>query len=193
MKIGYAVQGATDRAFLRGLGQRWCPDAELVEGAFRGSTGLALRRELAKICEDLLHHKQCSAVIILSDSDSQNWRDVHRSEVAKLPQERKALVVYGIADRNIECWLCADSAYVATKADCTVDSLKVDDPKTVFERAMGVSRDDRKEDSIIALVVEAPVDVLKTWYATSESFEHFYKQLRAVGTQLKCAGIENLQ
>ena len=37
MKIGYCVQGTTDEAFVRGLVQRWCPEAELAPGKFRGS------------------------------------------------------------------------------------------------------------------------------------------------------------
>ena len=36
MKIAYCVEGTTDRAILRGLRDRWCPQAELVEGRFRG-------------------------------------------------------------------------------------------------------------------------------------------------------------
>lgn len=36
MSIGYSVEGATDRAFLKGLRRRWCPGAALIEGSFRG-------------------------------------------------------------------------------------------------------------------------------------------------------------
>jgi len=45
MKIGYSVEGSTDRAVIRGLRRRWCPEAELIEGKVRGSTRLSLRRE----------------------------------------------------------------------------------------------------------------------------------------------------
>ena len=39
MRIGYYVQGAMDESVVRGLAKRWCPDAELAEGRFRGSSG----------------------------------------------------------------------------------------------------------------------------------------------------------
>ena len=37
MKIGYVVEGSTDEAFLVGIRNRWCPDAELIRLEFRGS------------------------------------------------------------------------------------------------------------------------------------------------------------
>jgi hypothetical protein len=46
MKIGYSVEGSTDRAVLKGLQRRWCPSAELLEGRFRGTTGQSARREI---------------------------------------------------------------------------------------------------------------------------------------------------
>ncbi len=50
MKIGYCVEGSTDRGFVKGLTDRWCPQAEFIEGRFRGSTGLRLRAEIPQIC-----------------------------------------------------------------------------------------------------------------------------------------------
>ena len=44
MKIGYCVQGDVDEAIVRGLAERWCPDAELAEGRFRGSSRGSFRR-----------------------------------------------------------------------------------------------------------------------------------------------------
>ncbi|HNQ21727.1 MAG TPA: hypothetical protein PKK06_01385 [Phycisphaerae bacterium] len=191
MKIGYAVQGSTDRAFLRGLRDRWCSGAELVEGAFRGSTGLSLRRELAKICDDLFKHKGCEVIVFLSDADTGEWRDVQRNEVAKLPDRIRAFVVYGMADRNIECWLCGDPQYIASKTGRAVAAFRAENPKGAFESAMGITRDDKKEDEIASLVSEAPPAVLKTWYG-QRSFKDFFDQLWAVGRQRGCE-IENLR
>ena len=47
MKIGYYVQGDTDEAVVWGLAKRWCPDAELAEGRFRGASKESFRREIA--------------------------------------------------------------------------------------------------------------------------------------------------
>lgn len=55
MSIGYSVEGATDRAFLEGLRKRWYPDAVLIEGSFRGASGISLRRDIPRICRELSH------------------------------------------------------------------------------------------------------------------------------------------
>jgi len=138
MRIGYAVQGSTDRAFLHGLNERWCKDAEMVEGAFRGSTGLSLRRELAKICDELFWQKGCDVIVFLSDADDANWREIQRREVSKLPDSIRPFAVYGMADRNIECWLCADAGYLAERTGREAEDFAVDEPKGVFESAMHI-------------------------------------------------------
>ncbi|MCK4659705.1 MAG: hypothetical protein KAV82_09320 [Phycisphaerae bacterium] len=192
MRIGYAVQGSTDRAFLHGLKERWCKDAEMVEGAFRGSTGLSLRRELAKICDDLFCRKGCDVIVFLSDADEANWRDIQRQEIGKVPDPIKPVVVYGMADRNIECWLCADARYIAERTGRAAEDFAVDDPKGAFESAMHVSRDDKRESEIAQLVREACANVLQQWLRNSRSFKNFYDQLLAMSKQRDCV-IENLR
>ena len=192
MRIGYAVQGSTDRAFLYGLKDRWCEDAEMVEGAFRGSTGLSLRRELTKICNELFWHKACDVIVFLSDADEVNWREIQRREVNKLPDSIRPFAVYGMADRNIECWLCADARYIAERTERAAEDFAVADPKGAFESAMHISRDDRRETEIAELVREAGANVLRRWLEKNRSFEDFYDQLRAVSRQRGCV-IENLR
>jgi len=192
MRIGYAVQGSTDRAFLRGLKERWCVDAEMVEGAFRGSTGLSLRRELAKICDYLFWQKSCDVIVILSDADETNWREIQRREVGKLPDSIEPFAVYGMADRNVECWLCADARYIAKETGRAAEDFAVADPKGAFESAMDISRDDKRESKIAEVVREARPDVLQHWLGNSPSFKDFYNQLRTVSKQRECA-IENLR
>jgi len=188
MKIGFAVQGSTDRAFLHGLQRRWCRDVELLPGPFRGSTGLSLRRELAKICRDF-RLKGCDILVFLSDADVPDWRGVQRAEVGRLPQEMRGLAVYGMADRNIECWLCADPHYAAQETGRDAKEFQVDDPKGAFEAAMGITRDDKREEEIAQYVAKAP---LARWLENSRSFEDFYDQLWGVSKQKGCA-IENLR
>ncbi len=97
-----------------------------------------------------------------------------------------------MADRNIECWLCADSHYIAKETGREAVDFDVDDPKDAFESAMDISRDDKQESKIAAFVGDAPVTVLKRWAQNSKSFEDFYDQLRAVSGQRECV-IENLR
>ena len=187
MKIGYSVEGGTDRALLHGLRQRWCTGAELVEGRFRGSTGESLRREYAKICEEFAF-KSVDVMVFLTDANDQDWRDVQRKERSKFPSERLPLAVHGVAQRNVECWICANPEYVANKLGIHADALRVANPKGCFESAMGIDRDDRKEEAISDLVKEAP---LQSWLR-NRSFEDFYKQVRDQSQRLLCQ-IENIR
>jgi hypothetical protein len=182
VKIGYSVEGSTDRAFLRGLQKRWCPAAELIEGQFRGTSRLSLRREYAKICEELVL-KGAGAMVFLTDGDCENWRDVQRNERAHFPEERRSMVVHGVPDRNIECWICADAGFVADDLRTVrPEELRVPDPKGRFESALGIERGDRKEMEIEGLVMRAP---LRAWLR-NPSFEDFYDQVRALSQRLGC-------
>lgn len=187
MKIGYSVQGSTDRALLYGLAQRWCPRAELVEGHFRGRTRESLRREYAKICDEFVF-KAADVMVFLTDADDRNWRDVQRDDREKFPQERLSLAIHGVADRNIECWICANHEYVAERLGIPADELHLADPKGRFETAMGIDRDDRKESAISDLVKDAP---LRSWLR-NPSFEDFYEQVRDLSQRLGCE-IENIR
>jgi hypothetical protein len=161
---------------------------ELLPGRCRGSTKLSLRRELARICHEL-RLKGCDILVFLSDPDVGEWRDVQRAEVGKLPHEMRGLVVYGMADRNIECWLCADPQYAAQETGRDAKDFQIDDPKGAFEAAMGITRDDKREEAIAQYVAKAP---LGRWLKNSRSFEDFFDQLWRASKQKGCA-IENLR
>lgn len=187
MKIGYSVQGSTDRAFLMGLQERWCPDAEVVQGPFRGVTGYSLRREYTKICDEFAF-KSVDVMVFLTDADDKEWRQVKKNERSCFPQERLALAIHGVADRNIECWLCADPDYIAQRLGIPAEEVRVADPKGRFESAIGIDRSDRKEGEITDLVKEAP---LRSWLR-NPSFEDFYEQALKM-SQLRGCKIENIR
>jgi len=111
MSIGYSVEGATDRAFLTGLQRRWCPDAILIEGAFRGTSGVSLRRDLPRICQELAH-KGAQVFVFLTDANKQDWRQMKQRESQLIPVEYQDLALYGVADRNIECWLFEQTTWL---------------------------------------------------------------------------------
>lgn len=186
MKVGYSVEGSTDRAFLQGL-HRWCPEAAMVEGPFRGSTRTSRRRECRKIC-DQFEAQGVDVLLFLADGDGKPWREVQRDEKARLPPEHLDRTVQGVPDRNIECWLCSDAGWLARTLGCDPDRFRVDDPKPAFQRTLGITRDEKKEPEIAALVVEAP---LRGWLRNT-SFENFYDQLRECSNRLGCT-IENLR
>lgn len=66
MRIGFSVEGSTDAALLRGLRDRWCPEAELLAGNMRGTTRQSARREIAKICVEL-KAKGVDVIVFLRD------------------------------------------------------------------------------------------------------------------------------
>lgn len=176
MSIGYSVEGSTDRAFLEGLKRRWLPNAMLIEGAFRGTS---IRREIPKICREL-SHKGANAIVFLTDANLQSWRETKQRESEYVPVEYRHMTVYGVADRNIECWLATDRDYLAQQLAISQNELDVDDPKGILERAMGITSYDRKEEEIATLVLNAP---LRNWLKNSASFDAFYEEARALSKQ----------
>ncbi len=179
MSIGYSVEGATDRAFLEGLQRRWCPEVTLIEGAFRGKSKIGLRRDIPKICQELAH-KGARVIVFLTDANKQKWRQVKQQESALVPDHFLHMMLYGVADRNIECWLAADRDYLASKLDISQKDLAVDDPKGVIEHALGITSYDRQEEKIASIVYDAP---LRNWLNRSPSFEAFYEDARVLSKQ----------
>ena len=100
MRIGYYVRGHADEAVVWGLAGRWCPDAALAPGRFRGSSKESFRRELRKSLMDLAGQQACDVVVVLTDADVNAWRDVQTRETAKIPDEYGHLILFGVADRN---------------------------------------------------------------------------------------------
>lgn len=182
MTIGYSVEGATDRAFLEGLRQRWCPDAELIEGSFRGASGRSLRRDIPHICREL-DHKGASVIVFLTDANKQDWRQVKQRESDRIPPDFCHRKLYGVAERNIECWLAADRDYLARRLGISPETLKASDPKGVFEHTLGITSYDRKEKDIAAIVCDAP---LWSWLKHSPSFKSFYEDARSLSKRQGC-------
>jgi len=186
MKIGYCVEGSTDRATLNGLNQRWCPHAQLIEGSFRGTSGLSQRREIPKVCIELVA-KGAELIVFLRDANNENWREVLQAYESDCRAEHRHLTIFGVCDRNIECWLCADADWIAKETGRQPDEFRVTDPKEVFEKTMQITGVDRKEQEIAMVVQRAP---LKNWLS-NRSFKEFYGRIWDKSKQQGCT-IENL-
>ncbi len=187
MRIGYSVEGSIDRAFLEGLRQRWCPQAQLVEGHFRGATAQSRRREIPRICLEL-QNQGVECIVFLTDSNEAEWREVLRTEEARCRPEHQHITVFGVCLRNVECWLAADADHIANYFRRSRQEFVIDDPKGVVEAAFGVTANDKKEAEIARFVQGAP---LRHWL-NNPSFEHFYDALRGKSRDLGCQ-IENLR
>jgi hypothetical protein len=186
MIIGYAViEDSAHHAFLEGLRQRtrWCPYAQTVLGGLRGQTGKSLRREIRDICLEL-NDKGVDVMIFLRDANIEAWREVKNRERNLVPAEYQHITIYGVADRNIECWLAADREYLARQLNIDPAELDVDDPSRIIKSRLGTD----KFSQIVAIVRAAPV---RNWISNSKSrnsgsFERFYDDVLDMSQQLGC-------
>ena len=188
MKIGYYVQGDIDEAVVKGLAKRWCPDAELIRGPFRGSTRVSLKRELRiALSMNLKDDKGCDILVVLTDADANRWRDVKRRESGRIPEDCQHLTLFGVADRNIECWLAIDRSALARELECQVEDIPTDDPSDFIKRRFELTERDKKQNAKARVCDYVAQVSLKTWIEGSDSFEDFYEQARDLATQNACS------
>ncbi len=190
MKIGYYVQGDADEAVVKGLAKRWCPDAKLVKGQFRGSTKASLKRELRiALSMDLKDDKGCDILVFLTDADAKRWQDVKKEEWDKIPEDCKHLTLLGVANRNIECWLAINREALARELKCQEADIPTDNPSksNFIKRRFGLTDRDTRQNAkarIRDYVAKAP---LRTWIRNSDSFADFYENARDLATQNECS------
>jgi len=187
MTIGFSVEGSFDRALLKGLQQRWCPAAALLEGRFRGTTGQSARREIPNVCVELCA-KGADLIVFLRDANLEDWRVVVRAEENRCRPEHRHLAIFGVCDRNVECWIAADPDWLAQETAHSPEEFRGHDPKDAVWAALGIVGRDRKETEIIALVQRAP---LCNWL-NNASFADFYDKLWQKSKEHRCA-LENLR
>ena len=186
MRIGYYVQGDADEAFVKGLADRWCPGAELAEGRFRGSSGTSFRREIRKALFDLKDGKACDVLIVLTDADADRWQDVKRRESDKVPGECRHLTLFGVADRNVECWLAADRVALGAELECRAEDVPLENPSGFVKRRFGLTDRDRRKAAkkrVRRYVARAP---LRSWIAASDSFADFHDEARRLAARTGC-------
>ena len=186
MRIGFFVQGDVDEAVVRGLAERWCPGAELAEGRFRGSARESLRREVRKALLDLKDSKACDALVVLTDADANRWRDVKRREWEKVPEDCRHLTLFGVADRNVECWLAADPGALAAEPGCRAEEIPTDDPSAFVKRRFGLKDRERKEAARTRVREYVARASLRSWIEESDSFADFHDDARRLAKQTGC-------
>ena len=186
MKIGYYVQGDTDEAVVWGLAKRWCPDAELKKERFRGASGESFRREISDSLL-ALKDKRCDILVVLTDSDANRWREVKNRESAKIPTECEHLTLFGVAERNIECWLAIDREALACELKCPVEDIPSDDPSHFVKRKFGLTHRDEKQEAKARVRDYVAQASLRSWIKGSDSFRDFYGDARRFATQNGCS------
>ena len=185
MKIGYYVQGAADAAVIFGLAERWCPHASFAEGQFRGMSGESFRREIRRSLLDLKEDKGCDVLVVLTDADNNEWRQVKNREVGKIPEDCRHVTLFGVADRNIECWLASDRNALSVELGCRPEEIPRDDPSDFIKRRFGLgNRSDAGKERVRQFVIRAE---LRSWIGQSRSFADFYDNVRSFAVQTGCA------
>ncbi len=155
MKIAFCVEGSADRAILNGLRDRWCPQAELVEGRFRGQLP---RSQIPKECK-ILTIKGADVIVFLRDANREDWRDVLKADEAKCPAEYRHRVIFGVCDRNAECWLAADPDHLAAHVGRSRTDFVIGDPSPYVKAAFGLLGFDKEqqESRVASYVTSGPL------------------------------------
>ncbi len=134
--------------------------------------------------------KGADLIIFLRDANLEAWRDVVRADKAKCPPEYDHIAIFGVCDRNAECWLAAHPEHLAARIGRPLHELQSDDPSPFVKAGFGMVgfEANEKDTEVAAYVLTAP---LKRWLA-NDSFEHFYSQLWQKSRERGCQ-IENLR
>jgi len=182
MRIGYLVEGSTDRAVVRGLHRRLCPRAELVEGTFRGSMrGVGRKRELPKACLEL-RAKGVDVIVDINDANEFSWPKRCEQEKGWMPDRVHHITAFGAPEPNIGGWLTADPGHFQreTGEQCRPRPA---DPRPLTEQAFGVTGIEKQEDRIADFVAAADLTV---WEREDNSFAAFMRQCRQVAQVVGC-------
>ena len=191
MKIGYYVQGDMDEAVVHGLARRWCSGAELVAGLFRGSSQQSFRREIEKSLIDLKDDKKCNFLVVLTDADTNRWQHVKSRKSGRVPEQCRHLTLFGVADRNIECWLAADRGALAGELGCRPEDIPADDPSGFVKRRFGLGGRTQQKAARERVSDYVAGASLKPWIQESPSFRSFYDDARALAQRAECPSFPN--
>ena len=180
MKIGYLPEGATDCAVITGLRDQLCPQAELIEGTFRGSTRNRAR-ELRRACLEL-QEKGADVIVDLNDANELSWHQRRDQERQYALPEHLPLLVVGAPEPNVEMWLIADpTAFTGrTGLDCRPRPA---DAKPIVEQGFQITGYDKRVAEIATFVAEAN---LQAWERNDNSFGGFLQECRNMAHQLNC-------
>jgi hypothetical protein len=99
--------------------------------------------------------------------------------------------IFGVCDRNAECWLAADPGQLAAHVGGNAADFTGADPSPAVKRAFGLVGFDKTqhEPQVAHYVKSGPID---RWL-NNRSFAHFYDQVRQRSKEIQCPNMENLR
>ena len=157
-------------------------------GKFRGASDPSFRRDIRKALLDLKDDKGCDYLVVLTDADKEDWHDMYKSEWQRVPSECEHITVFGVANRNIECWLSIDRSALAAQLGCKAEDIPTDNPSGFVKRKFGVgSRGTERQvgkKRIEKFVSNVP---FHNWINKCRSFKHFWDQIYTLSKQANCS------
>lgn len=197
MKIGISVEDFGHEGFLKGLRERWCPEAQMIKGRTRGRSGISVRRDTPKVCQEL-RANDADIVVLLTDADDKNWREVLARQKESIPSQFSHCVICGVAARNVECWLVLDQSHATNTIGLAESDLDVEDPKPVVHRALGITGRDRKREEKVEKIAEIvrtmPLrSALTRGDDSARSLKALYEDVRDCAQQHGCSVPDELQ
>jgi hypothetical protein len=93
------------------------------------------------------------------------------------------MCVFGVAERNIECWLSTDRRQLASCLECSPEEIPTEDPSGFVQRRFALSDPANAQNRVRDFVADAG---LKAWINDSESFAMFYDDVRDLAARCNC-------
>ena len=147
---------------------------------------MSFRREIRKALLDLKDGKACDVLVVLTDADADRWQDVKRRESSKVPGECRHLTLFGVAGRNVECWLAADRDALGAELGCRAEDVPAEDPSGFVKRRFGLTDRDRRQAAKTRVRRYAARAPLRSWIEASDSFADFHDEARRLAAQTGC-------
>ncbi len=187
MIIGYSGEGSNDAFVIEALQEMWCPEARVEVAQWRGATGSRRKHEIRKACIELFE-KNASLIIFFTDSNNRDYKIVKRNESEWIPDNYRAMTIYAVADRNIECWIVADKEKAKKEMGSNKKQLE-GDPVKFVNKHFGSYRDSDKKRKIKEFVKSSNT---KEWLKNSKSFGAFYKDCKNMAITHKCVSFPKI-
>ena len=188
-RIGVLCQDRISFGFLEGIKQRLKCPAILVEPTTGGlAKSTMMTRKQAKLAWADLRKKGVDLLVRFTDSDAHRWQDVARHELNAFPEESRELLVFGVANRNVEDWLAADLDYLADILGIPRGTL-ASDPNHSDAIKAGIARcrspNEGESEFVSKIVAGAPVEVFRRWLRI-DSLQSFVSDCRAAAARANC-------
>lgn len=192
MRAGYFCEDWAHRAFLTGLRDKCCPSAELIEVGVRGRSKQSLLREIRGVCAGI-DRKGAGILVCLRDANDENWQVALAAEKSKVPNSHQHRTIYGVASRNVECWVVLDREHARAELGLPNADLSAPDPKGHVRRGLGARSHGDPEAELVRVVRGMSIQrSVSSGTPAARSLQTFCEDARDLGQRLGCDEVLSL-